>query len=123
MSPLPKGLTGGSNNSDVDEGGKTSAFNAKTHASFICRTFAQYYDTVDFDKWCVTQVCNDANRNCCIAQLLDIKHVRCKSHQLALDVKDIFKEDNEAATLVEDIHATMTLKVKNLKCSCISKLK
>ena len=92
MSPLPKVLNGSSNDSDVDEGVETSAFNAETHASYICRTFAQHYDTVDFDKWCVAQVCDNASVNRRIAQLLDIKHVGCKSHQLALDVKDMFRK-------------------------------
>ena len=93
--------------------GETATFNADAHCGFIRKTF-EYYD-VDFDSWCVAQICDNTSVNRSIAVKLDIKHIGCKSHQLALDVKDMLKEDTASSKLLDQVHETMiSIKKKEL---------
>ena len=92
---------------------ETATFNADAHCGFIRSTFQQY-GAVDFNRWCVAQICDNASVNRSIAMKLGIKHIGCKSHQLALDVKDMLKADADTATLLQHVHKTMSsIKTKN----------
>ena len=99
--------------SDDDQPGETATFDADAHCRFIRETF-KFYGAVDFDSWCVAQICDNASVNRSIALKLGIKHIGCKSHQLALDVKEMLKTDTRSAELLEQVHQTMvSIKTKN----------
>ena len=115
MAPFPKAdpdensnLDDKPDNKTQKQVGKSPEFDAIAHANFICSTFEKYYGDVTFDSWCVAQVSNNASVNPKIAWILGIKHIGCKNHQLALDVKDMFKEDVLVSSLVDAVHNTMS---------------
>ena len=105
----------------VETGNKESTrFNSDAHCSFIKSTFKNFFAAVDFNNWCVAQICDNAAVNRSIASKLKIKHIGCKSHQLALDVKDMLKADKPTSTLLDHIHKTMTsIKTKNTNAALL----
>ena len=111
MAPFPKANPNENSNSNGKPDTKTQNQVGKSpefDAIFICSTFEKSYDNVIFDSWCVSQVSNNASVNPKIAWILGIKHIGCKNHQLALDVKDMFKEDVLVSSLVDAVHNTMS---------------
>ena len=55
----------------------------------------------------MAQVSKNASVNPKIAPILGFKHIGFKNHQLALDAKDMFKEDVLASSLVDAVHNTL----------------
>ena len=118
MAPFPKANPNENSNSNGQPDTKTQNQVGKSpefDAIFICSTFEKYYDNVIFDSWCVAQVSNNASVNPKQAWILGIKHTGCKNHQVALDVKDMFKEDILASNLVDAVHNTMFFVKKKLQ--------
>ena len=58
-----------------------------------------------------------------MACMLGTKYINYKSHQLTLNVKDIFKEDSLASNLVEAFYNTMSsVKRKNRNAAILQNL-
>ena len=74
-----------STTSDVP-GKETVQFNADAHAAFIKNTF-KHCNQVDFDRWCVAQICDNASVDRRITTKLCIKHIGCKMNDTVTSVK------------------------------------
>jgi hypothetical protein len=104
MSPLPK-ATEEEEEAPVRE---SSSFDAETHKHFILKVFKKYCPKLNFHTWCVAQVCDNADVNKLLATKLCINQIGCKSHQLALDIKDMMTADRNLTALLDAVHTTMS---------------
>jgi hypothetical protein len=79
------------------------------------REIFPFYD-LDFNKWCVCLIGDNAAVNIKTATLCGKPHVGCKNHKLNLQVNSIFLENEELNSAIEDIRESM-VQLKTMKNS------
>jgi hypothetical protein len=83
------------------------------HFKKILRNFK-----IDFDRWCVCLIGDNAAVNIKTADLCKKPHIGCKSHKLNLEVNAMLRIDNRLKTMLDSLQGLM-LSLKTLKNSAV----
>lgn len=101
VSPLPKESAEEGTSDDEAE-----SFDANAHVRHLITTFS--YFNQDVYKWALCSIADNCAVNKVLARKLGVPHVRCMSHKLNLEVKQMMVVDSTLQRTVDSIHTTMT---------------
>ena len=97
-----------------DDSDAATDFGAQTRVENINEVF-QFYE-VDAEEWVSCIIQDNCSTNNSISSLMNVPHVGCLSHKLALQVKKMFAEDALLRVILESFQQTMTACRMKLKC-------
>ena len=96
--PLPSDIASNDGTTGDDD---ASTFDARTMKEHL-ENMLQFYG-VDVDDWVKTIIADNAQVNIKLCKLLDVPHIGCRNHLLALDLKDSIAVDQVLNLLVDRV--------------------
>jgi hypothetical protein len=95
---------------------RSASFGAKDQAAHFKKILRGY--GVQFAKWCVCLIGDNAAVNLKTAELCEKPHIGCKNHKLNLDVMSMLKNDLQLNDILERLQGLM-LSLKTMKNSAV----
>lgn len=114
VSVAPMASISEDDDNSTNDDDETAKFDAKTMRNHITNIMRDYY-SVDLTipagnksaAWLKCAVADNASVNLKLAELLQVPHVACSNHALALDMKDTVSSDGRLEHMFDLVNATM----------------
>lgn len=105
----------GNEGPDESSGAESTKFSAEVHIEYFREAFK--FHNLDFDKWCVCLLGDNASVNLRMSRLINKPFVGCSNHKLNLDVNDMVRNSRDLSATIDNVHNIMKHVKSRLKNS------